>query len=140
MDRLISKYSSVWISILIEWTSRDWQALCVSKWPCQAQTWNLSKFLHDHSFGPKMLYTKNAYIWTIFTHNKTELIMNISNLVLFVFKLIWMYKILTVSERVTLGVWNTKYIGVFYNSTPKMCYFFNKKLHSWHEFYVKNFK
>ena len=33
------------------------------------QTWNLSKNLHDHIFGPKVLHTKNAYIWTIFTHN-----------------------------------------------------------------------
>ena len=35
------------------------------------QTGNLSTILHDHILGQKILHTKNAYIWTIFTHNKS---------------------------------------------------------------------
>ena len=35
------------------------------------QTWNLSKILQDHILGPKILHTKNAYMWTFFTHNKS---------------------------------------------------------------------
>ena len=35
------------------------------------QTWNLSKILHDHILGPKLLHNKNTYIWTFFTHSKS---------------------------------------------------------------------